>query len=87
MEDRLGELYLEMTNLPVEEYEIARLGMVLKREDVAAATLWRNQRPLRDDHDRTIPEFETLAVYEVADDFTMPADALSHRSGMSRTTA
>ncbi len=79
MEDRLGELYLEMTNLPVEEYEIARLGMVLKREDVAAATLWRNQRPLREDHDRTIPEFETLAVYEVADDFEVPTDGLAHR--------
>ena len=79
MEDRLGDLYLEMTNLPVEDYEIVRLGKVLKREDVAAATLWRNQRPLREDHDRTNPLFATLAVYEVADDFAMPAGALAHR--------
>jgi hypothetical protein len=79
MEDRLDELYLEMTNLPVEDYEIERLGEVLKRDEVVAATLWRNQRPLRDDYDRTIPEFETLAVYEVDGDFAMPADALALR--------
>jgi hypothetical protein len=79
MEDRLGELYLEMTNLSVEDYETDRFREVLKRDDVAAATLWRNQRPMRDDYERTIPEFETLAVYEVADDFEMPSDALDHR--------
>ena len=29
------------------------------------ASLWSNQCPGRDDYERTIPEFETLAVYEV----------------------
>jgi hypothetical protein len=79
MEDRLGDLYLEMTNLSVESYEDARLSEVLSREDIATATLWRNQRPLREDYERTIPEFDTLAVYEVARDFTMPNDADDHR--------
>jgi hypothetical protein len=79
MEDRLGELYLEMTNLSIEAYEVERLGDVLKREDVELATLWRNQRPKREDYERTIPEFETMAVYEVAHDFAMPTDARDHR--------
>jgi len=79
MEDRLGELYLEMTNLSIEAYEVERLGDVLKREDVELATLWRNQRPKREDYERTIPEFETLAVYEVVHDFAMPTDARDHR--------
>jgi hypothetical protein len=79
MEDRCGDLYLELTNLSPEAYEDARLGEVLKREDVAAATLWRNQRPMRDDYERTIPEFETLTVYEVGDDFAMPNGFDDHR--------
>ena len=79
MEDRLGDVYLEMTNLSPEDYEDARLAEVLKREDVAAATLWRNQKPTRDDYERTIPEFETLALSEVADDFTLPKGVDHHR--------
>ena len=62
MEDRLGELYLEMTNLSIEAYEVERLGDILKREDVELATLWRNQRPKREDYERTIPEFERPEV-------------------------
>jgi hypothetical protein len=79
VEDRLDELYLEMTDRSVEDYETERLRNVLKREDVSAATLWRNQRPFREDYDRTIPEFTTLAVYEVAEHFAMPADADAYR--------
>jgi hypothetical protein len=79
MEDRLGELYLEMTDLSAMDYESERLRDVLTRDDVSAATLWRNQRPGREDYDRTIPEFQTLAVYEVMDGFTSPADAEDYR--------
>ncbi len=79
MEDRLGDLYLEMTDLSVEGYESPRLREVLNREDVAAGTLWRNQRPLRSDYPRTISEFETLAVYEISDDFVPAVDAGGQR--------
>jgi hypothetical protein len=39
MEDRLGELCLELTNLSGGEYADVRLREVLKHKDVAAATL------------------------------------------------
>ena len=38
MEDRLGELYLELTDLSGDEYANVRLREVLKHKDVAAET-------------------------------------------------
>ena len=78
MEDRLDELYLEMTDLSTRDYD-SRLCDILKRRDVSSVTLWRNQRPHREDHPRTLAEFATLAVYEVDDGFATPADARAHR--------
>ena len=79
MEGRSSELYLELTDVPVEDYGAERLRDVLNRRDVSTATLWHNQRPMRDDFPRTIPEFRTLAIYEVEDDFELPTDAEGHR--------
>jgi hypothetical protein len=74
MEDRASAgIYLEMTNAAPEAYAAQRLGDVRALPGVGVTTLWRNQKPGRDDFPRTIPEFETLAVYEVNTDFEAPA--------------
>ncbi len=82
MEDRTSTgLYLEMTNAASEPYAARRRAVVCALPGVGVTTLWRNQKPGRDDYPRTIPEFETLAVYEVDADFeapTCPAEIWGH---------
>jgi len=73
MEDRTSAgLYLEMSAVPPDDYVAQRQAAVKALPGVGVATLWRNQKPGRDDYPRTIPEFETLAVYEVDDTFDAP---------------
>jgi len=73
MEDRTSAgLYLEMTTTAPDAYRAERQAVVSAREGVGIGTLWRNQRPNRDDYPRTIPEFDTLAIYEVDATFDPP---------------
>jgi hypothetical protein len=73
MEDRRTQaLYLEMTDLAPEAYGNERMPAVLKAPGAERATLWTNCRPHRDEFPRTIPEFETLVVFEVTRDFRPP---------------
>lgn len=62
-----------MTNSAPEVYAAQRRATVSALPGVGVTTLWRNQKPGRDDFPRTIPEFETLAVFEVDDTFEAPA--------------
>ena len=74
MEDRTSAgLYLEMSERSAEAYRADRLAAVRKLDGVSQVTLWSNQKPGRDDFPRTIPEFRTLAVYEVDHAFESPA--------------
>ncbi|MBW2422511.1 MAG: hypothetical protein JRH19_28570, partial [Deltaproteobacteria bacterium] len=60
MEDRSSPgLYLEMTHASPEDYAAERQSSVTALPGVDIATLWRNQKPGREDFPRTIPEFET----------------------------
>jgi hypothetical protein len=73
MEDRLTPgLYLEMTEVPCDEYVATRVPELLGRPDVARATWWKNACRDRTDLPRKFPEFGLLGVYEVADGFTAP---------------
>lgn len=73
MEDRISPgLYLEMSNASPEDYAAQRQASVKALPGVEIATLWRNQKPGRQDFPRTTPEFETLAVYEVDGSFLAP---------------
>lgn len=82
MEDRITPgLYLEMTDLPIDEYVGGRVDEVLALPGVTRATWWRNVRRDRDDLPRVLPEFDHLAVYEVDDVFSPPvppADVAGH---------
>jgi hypothetical protein len=74
MEDRTSAgLYLEMTHASPNDYVARRQAIVKALPGVGVTTLWRNQKPGRDDYPRTIPEFETLGVYEVDGAFDAPA--------------
>ena len=67
MEDRhTAGLYLEMTDMPLDEYA-ARSGAGGARaaRGVERATWWRNVHRDRDDLPRVLPEFDHLGVYEV----------------------
>jgi hypothetical protein len=73
MEDRSSAgLYLEMTNAPAAEYLEQRQAVVKALPGIGIASLWRNQKPGREDFPRTISEFETLAIYEVDTTFEAP---------------
>src|SRR5690242_18587814 len=73
VEDRhTAGLYLEMTDQPVEAYVDRRVPEVLRMPGVERATWWRNVKRDRDDLPRVLPEFDLLAVYEVAGTFTAP---------------
>ncbi len=88
MEDRLTQaLYLEMTDLAPETYENERMAAVLKRPGAERATSWTNCRPHRDEFPRTIPEFETLVVFEVTRDFTPPPPGEGVRGHLYHRTA
>jgi hypothetical protein len=65
-------LYLEMTDLPLDDYRSRRLPSVLTRSGAERATCWRNVHRDRDDLPRVLPEFDHLAVYEVDDTFEAP---------------
>jgi hypothetical protein len=76
VEDRITPgLYLEMTNVPVEEYAATRVSDVLGQRGVKRATWWENACRDRTDLPRKLPEFGLLGVYEVGDGFTAPATA------------
>src|SRR5579871_6911911 len=73
MEDRITPvLYLEMTDMDVNDYAAERVPAVLGRDGVTRATWWTNCVPFRTDLPRTIPEFHTLGVYEAGPSFTPP---------------
>jgi hypothetical protein len=73
MEDRSSVgLYLEMTNASPDDYVARRRTAVKALPGAGASTLWRNQVLGREDYPRTIPEFATLAVYEVDGAFAAP---------------
>jgi len=70
---RSEALYLELVEGDTASYRRAVLPGRLAAPGVQVASLWRNQCPDRSDYERTIPEFETLAVYEVGTGFEPPA--------------
>jgi hypothetical protein len=80
-------LYLEMTDLTPEAYESQRLREVLRRTGVERASLWANQRPGRSEFPRTVPEFETLAVFEATPEFSAPEPTDAVRGLHFRRTA
>jgi hypothetical protein len=74
VEDRNSAgLYLEMTDMPIEEYAERRVPEVLARPGVERATWWRNVKRGRDDLPCVLDEFDHLGVYEVDRDFRAPA--------------
>ena len=74
MEDRTSAgLYLEMTEMPIDEYAAARVPEVLALPHVQRATWWRNVKRDRADLPRVLDEFDHLGVYEVGSAFTAPA--------------
>jgi hypothetical protein len=73
VEDRhTAGLYLEMTDLPLEQYEAGRVPEVLAQPAVERATWWRNVHRDRRDLPRVLPEFDHLGVFEVTDGFRPP---------------
>jgi hypothetical protein len=73
MEDRITPcLYLEMTDVDADVYAKERAVEVLGRPGATRATWWTNCVPFRTDLPRTIPEFQTLGVYEGDASFTPP---------------
>ena len=76
MEDRCNAaLYLEMTDtLTPDEYASQRVDEVRALPGVERATWWVNVHRDRKDLPRTIPEFDTLGVYECDATFTAPAE-------------
>jgi hypothetical protein len=82
VEDRhTAGLYLEMTDMALDEYASGRVPAVLAQPGVERATWWRNVHRDRDDLPRVLPEFDHLGVFEVADGFvppTLPAGIAGH---------
>src|SRR3954447_13962095 len=73
MEDRLAPgLYLEMTDLDVDEYAATRVPQLLDDAHVFGATWWRNVQRDRTDLPRALDEFTHLGVYEVGTAFAPP---------------
>jgi hypothetical protein len=73
VEDRITPgLYLEMTEMPIDDYARERVPEVLALDGVQRATWWRNVRRDRTDLPRVLPEFDHLGVYEVDDSFQAP---------------
>jgi hypothetical protein len=73
VEDRITPgLYLEMTDLPLDEYTRDRVPDVLGTPGVTRATWWRNVHRDRADLPRVLDEFDHLGVYEVDEGFTAP---------------
>ena len=73
MEDRITPgLYLEMCDRDLDAYAAERIPQVLAVRGVERGSWWANQRPHRVEFPRTLPEFTTLGLYEVGDDFEAP---------------
>jgi hypothetical protein len=73
VEDRLSPgLYLELTDVDLDEYATARVPEVLAADGVQRATWWRNVHRDRDDLPRVLDEFSHLGVYEVGREFRPP---------------
>jgi len=73
VEDRITPgLYLEMTEMPVDDYARDRVPEVLALGGARRATWWRNVHRDRTDLPRILPEFDHLGVYEVDETFTAP---------------
>ena len=73
MEDRITPgLYLEMTDIAVDDYARDRVPDVLACRGARRATWWRNVKRNRPDLPPVLPEFDHLGVYEVDDAFTAP---------------
>ena len=73
MEDRITPgLYLEMTDGPLEAYVARRVPQVLGLPGACRATWWQNVNRDRSDLPRTLPEFGSLAVFEVEHRFEAP---------------
>jgi hypothetical protein len=72
---RTAGLYLEMTDLPVDEFAAARVPELLASPGVERATWWRNVQRDRADLPRVLPEFDHLGVFEVDGSFTAPPTA------------
>lgn len=72
MEDRTGTgLWLELVESNDPPYS-QRADELIERTGVESAWWGENASPGRDDLPRKIPEFSTLGVYEVGDDFDPP---------------
>ncbi|HEY1738560.1 MAG TPA: hypothetical protein VGI86_07610 [Acidimicrobiia bacterium] len=80
MEDRLASgLYLEMTDVDLDEYASTRVPALLADPHVLGATWWRNVHRDRDDLPRVLDEFSQLGVFEVDAGFVAPsATAMPH---------
>jgi hypothetical protein len=73
VEDRITPgLYLEMTDLPVDDYVRDRVPEVMTLPGVQRATWWRNVKRDRPDLPRVLPEFDHLGIYEVDEGFGAP---------------
>jgi hypothetical protein len=73
VEDRITPgLYLEMTDVPADEYVTTRVPEVLGQTGVERASWWTNACRDRTDLPRQLPEFGLLGVYEVGNGFTVP---------------
>jgi hypothetical protein len=69
--DTVG-LYLEMSDVVADEYARTRVAEVLGLSGVERVTWWVNACRDRTDLPRKLPEFSTLGVYEVTDEFASP---------------
>jgi hypothetical protein len=66
VEDRLTpELWLDLADMPAETYRADVLEPTANLDRVERATWWVNAHPNRRDLPRTLPEFETLGLYEL----------------------
>jgi hypothetical protein len=75
VEDRLCPgLYLELTDLDLDEDARTRVPEVLGTPHVQRATWWRNVHRDRDDLPRVLDEFSHLGVYEVGREFRAPTE-------------
>jgi hypothetical protein len=87
MEDRITPaLYLEMTDLPADDYATGRALELRAAAGVERVTWWQNCVPFRTDLPRRLPEFKTLGLVEADLAFapSAPADGaaghLFHRT-------
>ena len=73
VEDRVDAgLWMEMTDLSVDEYSAKRLPDVLDLPGIERGGCWENANRDRTDLPRKLPEFSLLGLYEVDDGFEAP---------------